>query len=62
MTRTEFILEFDRLSGDRGPKSISQCRDVEHVTLQTGGSWGSAVGCYVGGEHTAPMPFTGWEG
>ncbi len=37
-------------------------RDVEHVTLQTGGSWGSAPGYYIGGEHTKPEPFTGWEG
>jgi hypothetical protein len=36
VTKTEFVLEFDRLSSDvdQGPKSITLCRDVEEVTLE----------------------------
>lgn len=40
----------------------AKARDVEHVIIQTGGSWGSACGYYTGSEYAKPEPFTGWEG
>lgn len=33
----------------------------EHVIIQTGGSWGSAAGYYIGSEYAKPEPFTGWQ-
>lgn len=37
-------------------------RHSEHVILQTGGSWGSAPGYYIGSEYAKPEPFYGWQG
>ncbi len=53
---------YEKVTALDGYVTFKTSAQFEHITIQTGGSWGSAPGYYVGGEHTKPEPFYGWEG
>ena len=64
MTRPTDSLEYLTALAAQFPATLARImeRDSQKIILQTGGSWGSECGYFIGSEYAKPEPFHGWEG